>query len=60
MPPEVDYTALKKYGDAYSGMNFYNTKNLYLPETGGFIESNSNITHFQNNWLELTETIGSW
>ncbi len=51
MPPEVDYTALKKYGDAYSGMNFYNTKNLYLPETGGFIESNSNITHFQNNWL---------
>lgn len=48
---EMDYTACKKFGDAYSGMNFYNTKNLYLPQMGGFIESNSNITHFQNNWL---------
>ncbi len=48
---EMDYTTCKKFGDAYSGMNFYNTKNLYLPQMGGFIESNSNITHFQNNWL---------
>ncbi len=48
---EMDYTACKKLGDAYSGMNFYNTKNLYLPQPGGFIESNSNITHFQSNWL---------
>lgn len=48
---EMDYTACKKLGDAYSGMNFYNTKNLCLTELGGFIESNSNITHFQNNWL---------
>lgn len=48
---EMDYTACKKFGDAYSGMNFYNTKNLYLPECGGFVESNSNIVHFQNNWI---------
>lgn len=48
---EVDYTACKKFGDAYSGMNFYNTKNLYLAECGGFTESNSNIMHFQNNWI---------
>lgn len=48
---EMDYTTCKKFGDAYSGMNFYNTKNLYLPQMGGFVESNSNITHFQNNWL---------
>lgn len=48
---EPDYTACKKFGDAYSGMNFYNTQNLYLPQLGGFIESNSNVLHFQNNWL---------
>lgn len=48
---EMDYTSCKKLGDAYSGMNFYNTKNLCLPELGGFIESNSNVTHFPNNWL---------
>ncbi|MDE7326557.1 MAG: SGNH/GDSL hydrolase family protein, partial [Lachnospiraceae bacterium] len=51
LPDKMDYTVCKKYGDAYSGMVFYNTKNLYLKEMGGFVESNSNITHFQNNWL---------
>lgn len=47
----MDYTACKKLGDAYSGMNFYNNKNLYIPDTGGFIEANSNIENFQSNWL---------
>lgn len=47
----MDYTACRKFGDAYSGMNFYNNKNLYIPDTGGFIEANSSVSNFQSNWL---------
>ena len=48
---EMDYTACKEFGAPYAGMNFYNTKNLYIPDTGGFVETDSDIQHFPNDWI---------
>lgn len=48
---ERDYSACREYGAPYAGMNFYNSENLYIPDTGGFIEANSNISHFPHDWL---------
>ena len=48
---EMDYTACKSFGAPYAGMNFYNSENLYVPDTGGFVEANSDIQHFPNDWI---------
>ena len=48
---EMDYTACKSFGAPYAKMNFYNSENLYVPDTGGFVEANSDILHFPNNWI---------
>ncbi len=55
---EIDYTDAKSYGAAYMGLTFYNASNLTPKALGGFIEGNSNISHFPNGWI-WNKTSGS-
>lgn len=48
---DMDYTSCKVSGDPYAGMNFYNNENLAVSDLGGFIEANSDISHFPHDWL---------
>lgn len=48
---EPDYSACKKYGSPYADMHFYNSDNLCIANLGGFIETNSDISHFPNDWI---------
>lgn len=48
---EMNYSGCKALGAPYTEMNFYNTKNLYASDLGGFVEANSDISHFPNDWI---------
>ena len=56
---EIDYESIHAYGAAYADMIFYNSLNLYPESLGGFVEANSDIAHFPNDWIWNKEDAGS-
>lgn len=48
---ETDYANVRAYGAPYASLTFYNSTNLYPNSLGGFLEGNSNVTHFPNGWI---------
>lgn len=56
---EPDYASCQAYGAAYTGMKFYNNETLYLADTGGFVEANSDISAFPHNWIWNKKSGGS-
>ncbi len=48
---ETNYEEARAFGAPYASLTFYNNKNLYPSSLGGFLEGNSNITHFPSGWI---------
>lgn len=48
---EFEEVNAKAFGSPYEGLTFYNNLNLYPSSLGGFLEGDSNITHFPNGWV---------